>query len=346
MNLITCMMTQSTCYNGTTVGVPVGILWHDTGAGNPTVKRYVQPDDKASNRAELLQIIGTNANKNDYNHVSVDKGLNAFIGKLADGSVGTVQCLPWNYRPWGCGSGTNGSCNGSPKTGGPYPFWIQFEICDDNYKDKSYFQKVYQEATELTAYLCDKYGIDPFGTVKYADPIKKKTVTVPTILCHQDSYRLGLGSNHGDVYLWFKKYGKTMDDVRKDVAALIAAMHKPAEPEPEKEEDMTEAIKALVKAEVAAQTANFPQTVKNIFAELTKAGNDALNDNDAGGWSKAAREWAIAKGLTVGNGPGPDGKPNYAWEMPVSFERFMTVLYRYDQMQNQPKADSAPAEEA
>jgi uncharacterized protein YcbK (DUF882 family) len=44
---------------------------------------------------------------------------------------------------------------------------------------------------------------------------------VPTILCHQDSYQLKLGSNHGDIYHWFKKYGKTMDDVRKDVAKLL-----------------------------------------------------------------------------------------------------------------------------
>lgn len=44
---------------------------------------------------------------------------------------------------------------------------------------------------------------------------------VPTIICHQDSYRYGLGGNHGDVYLWFNKFGKTMDDVRNDVYALI-----------------------------------------------------------------------------------------------------------------------------
>jgi hypothetical protein len=30
-----------------------------------------------------------------------------------------------------------------------------------------------------------------------------------------------MGSNHGDVMHWFKKYNKTMDDVRKDVAALM-----------------------------------------------------------------------------------------------------------------------------
>lgn len=347
MNLIKCLMTQSSCYKGTSKGVPVGILWHDTGAGNQNVKRYVQPDDKAANRAELLRIIGTNANKNDYNHVSNEKGLNAFIGKLADGSVGTVQCLPWNYRPWGCGSGPKGSCNGSPYANNG-PHWIQFEICDDGYNSKSYFDKVYKEAVELTAYLCMKYGIDPHGSVQYKDPKKQIPVTVPTILCHQDSYKLGLGSGHADVYLWFDKFGKTMDDVRRDVAAAIAAQQQQdgPEPEPEKEEDMTKEIKAMVKAEVAAQTKTFPQTVKDIFAELTKAGNDALNDNDAGKWSKAAREWAIAKGLTVGNGPGPDGKPNYAWQMPVSFERFMTVLYRYDQMKNAHEADSTPAAEA
>jgi hypothetical protein len=59
------------------------------------------------------------------------------------------------------------------------------------------------------------YNIDPKGTVAH------NGVTVPTILCHYDSYKLGLGSNHGDVYGWFKKHGKTMDDVRNDVANLM-----------------------------------------------------------------------------------------------------------------------------
>jgi hypothetical protein len=30
-----------------------------------------------------------------------------------------------------------------------------------------------------------------------------------------------MASNHGDVMHWFKKYDKTMDDVRKDVAKLM-----------------------------------------------------------------------------------------------------------------------------
>jgi hypothetical protein len=55
-------------------------------------------------------------------------------------------------------------------------------------------------------------------------------VTVPVILCHADSHKLGLGNNHSDIYHWFKKYGKDMDDVRNDVAKLIdATTIKPAE---------------------------------------------------------------------------------------------------------------------
>lgn len=214
MHLIECMMRQSTCYKGTTTGVPVGVLWHDTGAGNPNLKRFVQPDDNAADREALLQSLGVNGNRNDWNHVSVQSGVNAFIGRLADGSVATAQVLPWGYRPWGCGSGRYGSCNGSPNVKNS-PFWLQFEICDDGYKSKDYFDAVYREACELTAYLCAWYGLDPMGTVSY------NGVTVPVILCHADSYKLGLGSNHGDVLTWFGRFGKTMDDVRRDVAEMM-----------------------------------------------------------------------------------------------------------------------------
>ena len=45
---MTCMMTQSSCYKGTEKMTVKGILWHSTGANNPTLKRYVQPDDNAA----------------------------------------------------------------------------------------------------------------------------------------------------------------------------------------------------------------------------------------------------------------------------------------------------------
>lgn len=203
---LVCMQTNSTCYKGTSKMTVKGVLWHSTGANNPWLKRYVQPSDNAADRAKMLELIGKNAYGNDWNHISRQAGLNCWVGKLADGTVATVQTMPWDYKPWGCGSGSKGSCNNG---------WIQFEICEDALTDKTYFNAVYKEACEITAYLCNMYNLDPNGTVTL------NGVKVPVILCHADSYKLGLGSNHGDVLHWFKKHGKTMDDVRRDVAALM-----------------------------------------------------------------------------------------------------------------------------
>lgn len=203
---IQCFMTQSACYKGTKKMTVKGILWHSTGVNNPWLKRYVQPDDNAPDRAKMIALIGKNAYNNDWNHIYREAGLNCWVGKLADGTVSTVQTMPWDYKPWGCGSGKNGSCNTN---------FIQFEICEDGLTDRKYFEAAYKEACEITAYLCQLYNIDPNGTVNI------NGVTVPTILCHQDSYQYGLGSNHSDIYNWFPKFGYNMTNVRKDVAALL-----------------------------------------------------------------------------------------------------------------------------
>jgi hypothetical protein len=136
--------------------------------------------------------------------------------------------MPWDYRPWGCASGKKGSCNNG---------WIQFEICEDDTNNKDYFEKVYKEACEFTAYICDLYNLDPKGTVTM------NGVKVPVILCHQDSYKLGLGNNHSDIYHWFKKFGKDMDDVRNDVAALMKKPTSSKVEEPKKEEAKKEEVK-------------------------------------------------------------------------------------------------------
>lgn len=239
-----CFMNQSSWAKGAVKnGTPIGILWHDTAAGNPNLERYVQPDDDAPNRDELIALLGKNPYNNDWNHQAVNAGLNCWVGKLADGTVTTMQAGPWTTHAWGCGGGTRGSCNGYVKSNGQTittpEFWIQFEICDDagrravTYYDekagaetttyvldyslgkKEYFEAVYQEACEITAYLCKKFNIDPFGSIDYAG------VKVPTILCHKDSSDLKLGSAHGDVLAWFSVYGRTMNDVRNDVAKLL-----------------------------------------------------------------------------------------------------------------------------
>lgn len=214
---LVCMMTQSTCYKGTEEMIPLGALWHSTGANNKTVKRYVQPSDNDPNREELLEIIGINKNKNDWNHKKRQAGVNAFIGTLADGTVAAVQVMPWNYEPWGCGKGSKGSCNNG---------WMQFEICEDDLKNKDYFDAIYKEGVELTAYYCKMYNLDPKGTVKF------NGVQVPVILDHAQSHKLKLGSNHGDITKWLKKHGKTMEDVRNDVAKLIEESNVPVQSAP------------------------------------------------------------------------------------------------------------------
>lgn len=205
---LVCMMTRSSCYRGTEKFTPKGILWHSTGCNNPELRRYVQPDDNASDRDALIKKLGKNTRKNDWNHMSVQAGLNAWIGKLADGSVTTVQTMPWNFRPWGCGGGKKGSCNDTH---------IQFEICEDSLTNKAYFNTCYKEAVEFTAYLCRKYGIDPKGTVKIGG------VNCPTIIDHVGANRLGLATAHADIQHWMKRYGKTMENVRNDVAILLEA---------------------------------------------------------------------------------------------------------------------------
>jgi hypothetical protein len=150
--------------------------------------------------------LGTNTNRNSWNQQTVYAGVNAWVGKLADGTITSVQTLPWDYSPWGCASGWRGSCNNG---------WIQWEICEDGLGDKNYFEATYKESVELAAYLCKMYGLNPKGTVSVGNG------NIPVILCHKDSYNYGMGSNHADIYHWWNKYGKTMDDFRNDVAAIM-----------------------------------------------------------------------------------------------------------------------------
>lgn len=114
-----CMQTNSKCYKNTRQMEVKGVLWHSTGANNPWLWRYVQPTDGSPNYDEDIKKIGKNSYGTDWNHQQVDAGLNAWIGKFDDGTVGTVQSMPWDFRPWGCSSGVNGSCNNG---------YIQFEI--------------------------------------------------------------------------------------------------------------------------------------------------------------------------------------------------------------------------
>jgi hypothetical protein len=85
-----CILTNSTCYKGTKTMAVKGVLIHSTGANNPNLKRYVQPSSTDSNYSKLMKLLGTNTAGNDWNHIERQAGVNAFIGKLADGTITTV----------------------------------------------------------------------------------------------------------------------------------------------------------------------------------------------------------------------------------------------------------------
>jgi len=195
MNLLECLLTENRCYKTGAKIRPKGVMVHSTGANNPMLRRYVQPVATTPEKDELLWQLGVNRNGNHWNRPGLDVCVHAFIGKLDDGSVAAVQTLPWDHRGWHAGTGTSGrSANDTH---------ISFEICEDDLTDPAYFGQAYQTAVELTAMLCARYGLDPM-----ADGV---------VICHQDGYRRGVASNHGDVYNWFPKHGKTMDDFRAEV---------------------------------------------------------------------------------------------------------------------------------
>ena len=194
MNLNKLIFTENACYKAGKKITVKGIMVHSTGANNPWLKRYVGPDDGKLGKNQY------NNHWNTYHPGGREVCVHGFIGKLADGTVATYQCLPWDHRGWHAGGSANNT-------------HIGFEICEDDLTDGAYFAKVYKEAVELCAYLCKQYGL-----------------TEKNIICHSEGYKQGVASNHGDVMHWFPKHGKSMDTFRADVKALLATDAKEDEP--------------------------------------------------------------------------------------------------------------------
>ncbi|MDR1754174.1 MAG: N-acetylmuramoyl-L-alanine amidase [Eubacterium sp.] len=196
MNLKQCYLTQNDCYKSKQKHAVKGFMLHSTGANNPNLCRYVQPDDG---------LLGPNPNGNDWNRPTVEGNTqmcaHGFIGKLKDGSIATYQTLPWDIVGWHSGSGTKGYSANANNNG-----YIGVEICEDGLTDESYFSKIYKEAVELCAYLCKTYNIKPES---------------PYIICHSEGNTLGIASGHADVMHWFPKHGKSMDTFRTDVKESI-----------------------------------------------------------------------------------------------------------------------------
>lgn len=184
---------DSKCYQRGVIQAPVGVQVHSTGANNPFLRRYVQPDDG---------ILGDNVNHNSHNNPSGNVCANAYIGKTATGDIAIYQTLPWNMRCWLSGSGKNGNANNLGFAG--------FEVCEDNLEDQEYFDKAVKgAAVHLTAYLCTLFGFHPWDVVA-----NYPTGTLYAVEDHAELHRLGLASDHADITKWLKHYGYTLADFR------------------------------------------------------------------------------------------------------------------------------------
>lgn len=180
--------TNADCYKNGRKTIPKGIQVHSTGATNSYLKRYVGPNDGR---------LGENKYNNTHNRPGANVCASAYIGRLDDGTPAIYQALPWDMCCWLSASGPKGNAN--------FLGYIGFEICEDNRKNKDYFDQVVMGlSVNLVAYLCKKFNI----------PINK-------VQDHSELYKAGIASNHGDITWWLKNFGLNMNDYR---AAVQAAM--------------------------------------------------------------------------------------------------------------------------
>lgn len=185
MNLKEVILTNNDCYKKGKMIKVTKIIVHSTGAVNPYLKRYIQPN---------VDGLGINAYKNDWNRKGIAKCVGAMIGYLDDGkTVATIRTLPYGMRNWGCGKGAKGTYNDCAD---------QFEILEGY--TEVYFNKVWKEAVEYSAYLLKYY---------------KLSINALTTHCYVGE--IGYGSNHNDPIPYFTKYGKTWKDFKTEVKALL-----------------------------------------------------------------------------------------------------------------------------
>lgn len=257
MNLHKLILTKNECYIRGVPITPIGVMVHSTGANNPNLRRYIQPDDG---------LLGTNNAGNHFNQPRPGGRkvcVHAIIGKLADGSIATYQTLPWAMRGWHSGTGPKGSANNMG--------YIGFEICEDGLTDPVYFKKVYREAVELTAYLCKLYKLNP----------KKDGV----IICHSEGHTRGIASNHVDVMHWFPKHGKSMDTFRADVVKEMSNSTNDREKEEGDDMDIKKFLEQLT-----------PEMCYSIMAEaMAYAAKQAEPEwsQKEGHWSEATKKGLV-----------------------------------------------------
>lgn len=258
MRLIYCPFTESKWYQQVensypdSHSTPVGVLWHDVGGTvgsfhGGKVSRHVNVSSNEPFTDQLLEIIGSAVNSDTFNRATKSSSVHAFIGKLADGSVGVVQTGPLSFVCWGAGPSKDLYALEKHNVNGWYEdasgfhmgqHWVQFEmevyIEDADYNSNKYgtnisaadielFNSFYVAAVEYSAYICKLYNINPNSMVQFGSK------SVPAITCHADAHKYKVAGNHGDIFPYFKQFPKfrgmkddqVMAEIKKDIQTVL-----------------------------------------------------------------------------------------------------------------------------
>ena len=239
MNIIKAYAVKNDCYKAARKMTPKGIVVHSTGANNPNLKRYVDAPAE----------VGKNQYGNHWNNPASVMGrsvcVHSFIGYALNNEIKIANILPYDYCCWGVGSGSKGSYNYNPA-------YIQFEMCEDDHKDKAYFEGVYKTAAEYCAWLCKKFNIP-----------------VENIVSHQEAHALGYGNNHADPSNWWGKFGRTMNHFRADVKKLLSTPAQQPKPDNKASYEIGDIVEYKGTRHYTSANAATPKTCRPGKAKVT-----------------------------------------------------------------------------
>ncbi len=185
MELIESIVTKNPCYAAGKKITVKGLMLHSVGCPQPAARVFI---------------------KGRIDHAESKECAHAYI----DAHTGEIyQALPWDYRAWHCGEYGNNYYIGVEMCEPPCLMYTgpNTFICSNEQEAQEMVRRTLNAATELFAFLCKRYGLDPLGD--------------GVIISHKEGYDRRMASKRGDPDHLFRQLhmNYTMDDFRKAVDA-------------------------------------------------------------------------------------------------------------------------------
>lgn len=228
-----------------------------------------------------------------------DKPTSKYPAHIVVGTDAAYECIPCTYR--------KGEAYKTLHVGSANAYTIGMEMTEPNTirytGNGANWEDLYPAKTKAHVLRTYANAVNIFAQLCIFHGLNPLADGV--ILSHRECALRGIGTSHADVEHIWKAFGLNMNHFRKDVKKEMDRLL-------EEDDDMTQ----------------------EKFNEMMNAYRKTLQDNDAGSWSKEARDWAVSTGLIKGGDPLPDGKPNYMWEDLLTREQMAMLLYRFKDIVN------------